>query len=98
MTAHIPVMQVAFELVQQAEAAGIAIESSYAYRSDTYADITLLPARDADAPALAALLGLTSRRTHPYDNATTLEAFYGMVGDIEVKTQWSYPTPVEVTA
>ncbi|MDA8440510.1 MAG: hypothetical protein M0Z51_16850 [Propionibacterium sp.] len=96
MTTHVPVMQVAFELVEQAEAAGIPIGSVDTYGHGDYMTIRIQPANDDDAPRLAALLGLTNRRTQPYDDGG-IEAFSAIIGTASVATQ-RFITAEQVTA
>ena len=56
MSTHIPVMQVAFELVQQAENAGIAISNTSTYGNADYMSIGISAKDDADAPRLGVTL------------------------------------------
>ncbi len=84
---HIPTIQVAFELVQQAEAAGIAIASVSTYGDGDYGTVTILPVDDNDAPRLAEVLGLTGHRMPRPDHL--IERWYGTGGPVTINTQRS---------
>lgn len=89
-TTHIPVMQVAFELVEQAEAAGIPIGGIDTYGDADYMTVRMQPATGDDAPRLAALFGLTIRTAHVYKEQG-IESFDGRVGTAAVHTQRTIP-------
>ncbi len=97
---HIPVLQVAFELVQQAEAAGIPMLSASTYGDGDYATIGLFPVLDDDAPLLANLLGLTDRHvtTYPAEVDTSVERWQGRVGPAYVTTSHKIKTPMAVAS
>ena len=97
MNTHVPVMLVAFELVEQAENAGIPIGGVDTYGDGDYMTIRLQPADESDAPRLAHYFGLTERRAHAYGDGG-IESFDGHVGIAAVHTQHSIPAEmVEVT-
>lgn len=83
---QVGLLQVAIELVQQASDAGIAVSSVDTYLgSGRYPTIGIFAEDDAQAPALALLLGLDSYRLGGVEQ--DIDVWTGTVGVIEVKTQ-----------
>jgi hypothetical protein len=70
-------MQVTFELVEKAEAAGVPVGAVYTYGDADYMDITINPVDEADSPRLAEALGLTLNSRRPGDEHEGWQARFG---------------------